>query len=234
MNSIAPPAEPVSKGKTPVLLRGQVDRRQSRLVRRSVHPSSSILDNPAEAVEGLFVAHLGGLCRGRLDRGLSIRVQFRTSAGPGRRRGRRAKTTDLPACPHKPSKRDPRASLYKRPQDLWQKSRSTLAGAVLDGGSADSMGENVPEVNNVEQLFGGIFESVCPPDQEPLRYPKGSQPVFLPVTPEEVGAAKRGWSISAPGPDGIGVAQVGGRSDELAVLYTLILWKSSWGLLRPY
>ena len=257
VSPITPPAEPVNKGKMPVLLRGRVDRRPGRLVRRSVHPASPTLDSPLAAVDGPFIAHLEGLRQGTpaaaglIEACLSgcsnehllalvdewLRATF-TGRTRGRRGGRRTRTTDLRAGPHRPPSRGPRASLYKKTQDLWQKNRSALVGAILNGGSAESMGEgDVPEVSDVEKLYGGIFESISPPDEEPLRFPKTSQPVFLPVTPEEVGAAKRGWNISAPGPDGIGVAQVRGRSDkELAVLYTIILWKglqpTSWRASR--
>ncbi len=248
---------PIGKGKIPVLMRGRVERQPGRLIRRSVYLPLPPEDDPYAAVDRPFIEHLRGLRDGvptatdLIDASLSgasrehllglvdewLRVNL-----VGRRRGRRGRgveRADLRRIgSEKPPSRGHRASLYKKTQDLWQKKRSALASIILDGGTVEALGEgDVPTVGDVEELYGGIFESVSIRDEEPVQSAKSSQPVFVPVTPEEVGAAKKGWRVSAPGPDGIGVAAVRARSDvELAVLFTVILWKglqpTSWRASR--
>ena len=51
----------------------------------------------------------------------------------------------------------------------------------------EALGEgDVPTVGDIEELYGGILESVSIRDEESVRFAKSSQPVFVPVTPGEV------------------------------------------------
>ncbi|XP_031329035.1 uncharacterized protein LOC116160045 [Photinus pyralis] len=69
--------------------------------------------------------------------------------------------------------------------------------SILDGKPL-SAEEASPPMADVEGFYKAIFTRPSPPDQEPIQdNPEPSKAVYVPVTTEEIEAAKRGWSNSA-------------------------------------
>jgi hypothetical protein len=129
-----------------------------------------------------------------------------------------------------------RASFYKKCQDLFQKNRRGLAEMILTGREETDV-KAVPSVSSVEALYGGIFESPSPPDDEPYEQKRTGVSEFAYITLDEIRAAKSGWSVSAPGVDRVSVATVKNMSEAaLAVLFNAVVFRNvqpaSWKLLR--
>ena len=131
----------------------------------------------------------------------------------------------------------PRASRYKNYQDFFAKNRRGLAEMILTGREGTGP-EAVPSITSVENLYGGIYESPSPPDDEPFIPKNRETSTGLPfISQDEIRVAKAGWSISAPGMDQIPVATVKTMSEvELAVLFNIVLFRNvqptSWRALR--
>nr|CAH7730029.1 unnamed protein product [Callosobruchus chinensis] len=135
-----------------------------------------------------------------------------------------------------------RASEYKKAQDLYAKNRSGLAEIVLDGRSTYESPE-LPSLGEVEDLFGGIWESEAVTDDGVISDPKVAQKeTFYPISPYDVGTWKAHWQPSAPGPDGITVTDVKKFDNlELSIVFTVVFgskvhpttWKQSRTVLVP-
>lgn len=132
--------------------------------------------------------------------------------------------------------RDDRASNYKKAQDLFRRDPAGLVDTLLQGVSLDSDPET-PSVEGVESLFGGIFETPSVADSREVGVESAQEAPIRPITVEQVKAAKRGWQNSAPGLDGIRVADVKALNNiELAILFNALLGRRvilpEWRQLR--
>ncbi|GLV40877.1 hypothetical protein CBL_08451 [Carabus blaptoides fortunei] len=107
------------------------------------------------------------------------------------------------------SRKQERAANYKKCQDLFRHKRTKLANDILDGTNPSTEGDE-PTIQVVEDFYRRIFENHSPPDPEPIT-PEPHISVHLPVLEDDVEAAVSSWRHSAPGPDGITVAQRGFR-----------------------
>ncbi|CAH1384979.1 unnamed protein product, partial [Tenebrio molitor] len=77
-----------------------------------------------------------------------------------------------------------RASNFKKCQDLFQKNRRGLAEMILMG-REETDSKAVPSIPSVEALYGGIFESPSPPDDEQYEQKVAGVTEFQPITVDE-------------------------------------------------
>ncbi|XP_017768902.1 PREDICTED: uncharacterized protein LOC108557038, partial [Nicrophorus vespilloides] len=121
------------------------------------------------------------------------------------------------------SKRALRISRYKNCQDLFVKSKKTLADMILSGKDV-CQSVAAPTLADTETLYGGLLESESPVDPDPFIERDRCSDTFKPITETEVVGSMGSWKVSAPGPDGTSVEDVkrcGARA--LSVLCTLVL-----------
>lgn len=129
-----------------------------------------------------------------------------------------AKARHVPKTPRGPrpvpppprNTRQRRLATYKKAQDLYQKDPTSLAEKVILGRTITEE-STFPPIHDVEELYSNIFEAISPPatQQTPIEdntCPKDN--IYVPITEDEIAEAKKTWSNSAPGPDGIIVLQV--------------------------
>ncbi|CAH1995342.1 unnamed protein product [Acanthoscelides obtectus] len=135
-----------------------------------------------------------------------------------------------------------RASEYKKAQDLFARDRSGLADIVF-GGRSMYEPPKLPTILEVETLFAGIWESPAGTDDEAISDPKAAtSEFFYSISPDVVSMAKTNWQNSAPGLDGLTIADIKKIDNkELSIVYTIILgrnihpttWKYSRTVLVP-
>ncbi|GLV33435.1 hypothetical protein CBL_20174 [Carabus blaptoides fortunei] len=122
------------------------------------------------------------------------------------------------------TRKQDRAARYKKCQDLFRHKRTQLAHDIIDG-KDPSCEITTPSIQAVEDLYRGIFESPSPPDPEPVT-PEPHISVHLPVSEDDIEAATSTWKHSAPGPDGITVAQVKRCPRQLLCsLFNIVLYR---------
>jgi hypothetical protein len=153
-----------------------------------------------------------------------------------RRNGRRAKRKHGHHYAQTHTGSGQRASNYKKCQDISQKNRRGLAEMILTG-REEADAKAVPSIPSVEALYGGIFESPSPPDEEPYEQKITGVSEFKHITLYEIRAAKSGWSVSAPGVDRVPGATVINMSEAVfGVLFNVVVFRNvqsaSWKLLR--
>ncbi|CAH1188801.1 unnamed protein product [Phyllotreta striolata] len=103
----------------------------------------------------------------------------------------------------------PRAESFKKAQDLFSRDRKKLIASILEGKKVEEMGPEVtPPIEEFVELFGGIFGSGSPPDDEPVSGGGPAVGACGPFTPEEIDAAKLNWQASSPGLDGLTVPAI--------------------------
>lgn len=120
-----------------------------------------------------------------------------------------------------------RAALFKKTQDLFQKSRATLADYILKG--RDLMRpDKTPTTSEFE---AHLTASIGTPSTSHLPPPSNSQRPFTildPITPEEIAKAKLNWKQASAGLDGISVSSIKSMDNKiLSGLFTLIVSKRS-------
>ncbi|GJQ82287.1 hypothetical protein Trydic_g18627 [Trypoxylus dichotomus] len=102
--------------------------------------------------------------------------------------------------------------------------------------------EVYPQIHDVEGLYAGINERPASVDPKPVTSSRESQSVYKPVTKEEIAASIGTWANSAPGPDGITIAQVKRcPTSLLEVIFNIVhyrrmaltAWKASRTVLPP-
>lgn len=120
-----------------------------------------------------------------------------------------------------------RAQNFKKAQDLFNTNRTSLATTILAGKSLDTP-EELPEMQRVEEFYGGILESPSLEDTEAIKDRKVSNgDTEYPIKMREVDDSKNGWTNSAPGPDGITVQSVKMfDSNKLAVVLNVIYYRN--------
>lgn len=129
-----------------------------------------------------------------------------------------------------------RAADYKKAQELYDKNRSSLAELVFSGKSMHDS-PDLPTIEDVETLFGGILEAESSADDADIGEVQGSLDTFRPVTIEDVHASIAAWQHAAPGVDGISVEAVKKvKPLELSAVFTAILGRNvhpnSWSTSR--
>ncbi|KAK9701489.1 Reverse transcriptase (RNA-dependent DNA polymerase) [Popillia japonica] len=129
-----------------------------------------------------------------------------------------------------------RASTYKKAQDLFQKDPSQLAEKIITG--SPIVEEAIyPKIEDVDRLYRTIFERQDAPDPGLSPAPKETANLYRPVGEEEIRSSVRNWSNSAPGPDGITIAQVKRcPTNLLEALFNIVLYRrmtpSTWKASR--
>lgn len=123
----------------------------------------------------------------------------------------------------RPPARGPKAPLFKKTQDLFERNKSALGDSIL-GGKPISSGTIYPKIEDVEDLYRTIMESPSTPDDHPYASTTQANRTDLPITPLEVDGARQRWRNSAPGPDGTTVAAFKKiPAIALAVVYNNVL-----------
>lgn len=117
----------------------------------------------------------------------------------------------------------PRASRYKKTQDLYKKDRRGLADRILRGDSLDSS-EVYPTIEATEEYFRNTYKAANISAPPLHTRPQGPSLACNPITADEVAEAKLAWHHSAPGPDGITTSSLHKYDNiPLAVLLSTIL-----------
>ncbi|KAK9701481.1 Reverse transcriptase (RNA-dependent DNA polymerase) [Popillia japonica] len=139
----------------------------------------------------------------------------------GRRKPQNSANRTRPKPPPPATAAQRRQAAYKKAQDLYQLPNE----------------ETIPDLGAVRTLYEGIFSAESPPDHEPILDTKVADPVYHPISEEEVIACLKNWSNSSPGPDGILVRQVKRcPASMLEVLFNVVLYRrhtpAAWQLSR--
>lgn len=121
-----------------------------------------------------------------------------------------------------------RASTYQKTQDLFIKNKKVLANAILEGRPIDTFEPAYPPIKDIENLYKTLFETDSAPDAAPINRIKLANNVMSrSILSADVERAKSGWRNSAPGKDGVSVAQVKqGNNDILAIVYNIVLYRN--------
>lgn len=133
--------------------------------------------------------------------------------------------------------RDNRVAEYKKAQDLYERSRSTLVDLILRGETLAGDHDEHPSVQEVTKHFATTFETPSSLDNEPYDEASEARQVLTPILEDEIQRAKNGWRNTAPGPDGVSVAQIKTTANAtLATIYNTILYTgmvpSAWKIAR--
>lgn len=154
----------------------------------------------------------------------------------GRRKPQNSANRTRPKPPPPATAAQRRQAAYKKAQDLYQRDTTKLAEKIITGQPLLEE-ETIPDLGAVRTLYEGIFSAESPPDHEPILDTKVADPVYHPISEEEVIACLKNWSNSSPGPDGILVRQVKRcPASMLEVLFNVVLYRrhtpAAWQLSR--
>lgn len=101
-----------------------------------------------------------------------------------------------------------RAYAYKRWQELYKTNKKVLSDALLKGTNLDAP-QAYPNIKDIEKEYSAIFGCPSPMDNdicEPVDY--GSDRTYAPLSAEVISLILSSQRASAPGPDGITIADL--------------------------
>ncbi|GJQ65711.1 hypothetical protein Trydic_g19794 [Trypoxylus dichotomus] len=108
---------------------------------------------------------------------------------------------------------------------LYKRDPRQLASLIIKGEPV-MQEEVLPDLPGVEIYYAGLFEETPPCTRLCVHDTKDAGEVFFPIKEEEVLDAMKGWSNSAPGPDGITTAQVKRYpASLLEALYNILVYR---------
>lgn len=159
----------------------------------------------------------------RLDPALLVKVdEFATSIPRKRPRPRRPQHRPQAEHQKRQRRRLDKRALYKEQQRLFHQDPRRLASDIFDGNDVTT---TFPTEEDVRQVFGNLFSSESPPDDDGFLPKPLREPNWYPVTPAELTACLHGRRDTAPGPDGLLLSDIKKVPiQHLCVLFNAVLY----------